>query len=624
MEDITKMEHLKSHAEENFLVLVVQTLADAYASLRECAPSIVRKNDEERDVDYVSRRARSEGLSFLTEILPKLGEFLDEVVWGQTKVQRVEGFKPYDGLYPVFLRPFWIYLKEAHTRSDEATALVYRILRTLLHGLRKLNLPFSEEKAAAKLATFISIEEQLWEQDLGYQPWFFYSQKLLSELLEGYNPSCTRPKHGPGAVAGGERHNQKWIWTDLFLSVHAEFPYWDFLFPVRSAIGDGSGRSRALQLAANAGAYHSLRRVEEPTARLLMVPKDSRGPRIISCEPKELMYLQQGVALPLMDYIESHEYTRGHVNFERQDINASLALESSLSSAKDTIDLSDASDRVSSKLVHLLFPERVSRKWLALRSTATLLPDGRELKLSKFAPMGSALCFPVESLTFWAIAVGFIWYKTQDQLVARQAVHVYGDDIIIDSEYTRLVIEALESVDLVVNKSKSFLGEHPFRESCGIEAWKGHDVTPLRVKKLPPRRPSDGDGLSAWVKYAENNQHVMPRRSGYMLSLVEKMIGPIPRVPFAQDYLSIITDTDHWGLSDYRDTRWSDATSYWSAKLFVVKTRRRDSAIPGWSRLQRNLIQRVLEGEPSKVVDRSSTLISKKRSNVTYLGIIPI
>ena len=242
--------------------------------------------------------------------------------------------------------------------------------------------------------------------------------------------------------------------------------------------------------------------------------------------------------------------------------------------------------------------------------------------MSKFAPMGSALCFPVESLTFWAIAVGSIWNLTQDQLVARQSVYVYGDDIIIDSKYTKLVIEALESVDLVVNRSKSFLGEHPFRESCGIEAWLGHDVTPLRVKKLPPRRPSDGDGISAWVKYAENNQHVMPLRSCFMISLVERLIGPIPRVPFAQDYLSMITDDGHWCLSDYRDPRWSDATSYWSAKLFVVKPRRRDSAIPGWSRLQRNLIQRVLEGEPSEVVDRSSTQISRRRVNVTYLGII--
>jgi hypothetical protein len=615
------MESPKSHAQDEILILVIQTLVDAYASLRVCDPQIIRKNDFDRDRDYISKRVQHEGLTFLTVNLPRLGEFLDEVVWNQRRLERVEGFSPYDGLYPCFLRPFWIYLKQAHTRNDEATARVYRILRTLLHGLKKLNLPFSEEKAKLKLDSFLSIEYELQEQSIPDLPWIFYSQKLLDELLSGYSPDCDMPKHGPGAVAGGERHNAKWVWTTLFESVHAEYPYWEYMFPVRSAIGDFSKRSRALQVAEQAGTYRSLTRVAEPTARLLMVPKDSRGPRIISCEPKELMYLQQGVAVPLMYYIENHYLTRGHVNFEDQSINGSLALSSSYSNDQDTIDLSDASDRVSCKLVRLLFPERVSRKWLALRSTATLLPDGRVAKLCKFAPMGSALCFPVESLVFWAIAVGSIWNETHDQLTACRAVHVYGDDIIIDAAYTNTVMEALTSCDLVVNKEKSFLGNHPFRESCGVEAWKGHIVTPLRVKKLPPRRPTDADALVAWVSYAENTQYLCPSRSSYEMEIVERFLGPIPRVPFPQAYLSIVTTNDHWSLSDYKDPKWSNATSYWSAKLYAVKQRRRVSAISGWSRLQRNLVQRALTGDPSVVVDRSSTLISKRRCNVTYLGI---
>lgn len=619
MEIQPKMEDPKSHAQDKLLVLVTKTIADAYASLRLCNPSIIRKDDEERDVAYVRQRVLAEGMTFLSVQLPRLGDFLDKVVWNE-KVERVEGFKPYDGLYPTFLRPFWIYLKQAHTRSDVLTAQVYRAMRTLLLGLKKLELPFSEDQANDKLRSFIAIEEELRDQYLQDAPWILYSQHLLEAFFENYVPEVRSPHHGPGAVAGGERHNQKWIWTDLFLSVHAEFPYWDYMYPVRSAIGDASGRSRPLQLAANVKAYRSLRRVESPTARLLMVPKDSRGPRIISCEPKELMYLQMGVAEPLMDYIERHPFTRGHVNFRDQSINARLAQESSLSKAKDTIDLSDASDRVSCKLIKLLFPERVSKKFLALRSTATRLPDGTSLQLHKYAPMGSALCFPVESLVFWAIAVGSIWNETHDQLVARRAVHVYGDDIIIDSAYTDTVIEALQHVNLVVNMSKSFKGDHPFRESCGTEAWKGHNVTPLRVKKLPPRRPGDGNAIVAWLKYAENTQYILPNRASHELQVVERLTGPIPRVPFPQSFLSIVTQTDVWDLNRYHKPVWCVASSYWKTSLLTVKTRRQYSAIPGWQRLQRNLIQNVLEGEPSLVVDRSSTLIGKKRCCVTYLG----
>ncbi|DAD51181.1 TPA_asm: RNA-directed RNA polymerase [ssRNA phage SRR7976325_11] len=615
------MENPKSHAQDQILVLVIQTIADAYAYLRLCDPSCIRKDDQIRDVNYLIKRVRHEGLSFLTVRLPILGEFMDKIMWGEQGLQRVEGFKPYDGLYPCFLRPFWVFLERSHTKDDAETARMYRILRTLLFGLKKLALPYTEEQAASKLASFEAIEEELKHLVIGDEPFILYSQLALDDLLSTFNADVERPKHGPGAVAGGERHNAKWTWTVLYESVHDFYPYWEHMFPVRSAIGDGSGRSRALQLAANVGTYRSLRREKEPTARLLMVPKDSKGPRIISCEPKELMYLQQGVAYPLMKLIERHPLTRGHVNFERQDINASLALESSYSRSRDTIDLSDASDRVSCALVTLLFPKRLVPKLLALRSSATLLPDGRVLKMTKYAPMGSALCFPIESLVFWAIAVGSIWNETHDLTLACQAVHVYGDDIIIASEYTNLVMKNLEVCGLCVNRHKSFFGNHPFRESCGIEAWKGHDVTPLRVKKLPPRRPVDGDALVAWIKYAENTQKLCPARSKYELDVVERYLGPIPRVPFPQNFLSIVTDDDHWGLLDYREPRWCNATSYWQAKLYVVKSRRQVSAIPGWSRLQRNLIQRALEGEPSIVVDRASTLISKRRVNITYLGL---
>jgi hypothetical protein len=612
----------KSHAQDKVLDLVVETLADAYASLHACDPSLIRLQDELKDASYIRKRFSEEGMAFLTITLPRLGDWMDRFVWGHD-IQRVEGFKPYDGLFPVFLRPFWIFLKRLQAESVcAADAEVYRILRTLLLGLKKLDVPCRPDLVEAKMSSFLQIEDELSYFEVCPNLRLGYAQSAMEMLLSGYHPVVNTPKHGPGAVAGGERHNEKWSWTTLYESVHAEFPYYEYFYSVRSVIGgDTVRRARPLQLAASAGEYRRLVREKEPTARLLTVPKDSRGPRIISCEPKELMYLQQGVSCHLMDYIERHRYTQGHVNFERQDINASLALESSLSRAKDTIDMSDASDRVSVALVKYLVPERISRRWLALRSTATCLPDGSLLPLSKFAPMGSALCFPVESLVFWSLAVGTIWHRTGSFELACSSVWVYGDDIIIAGGHTEEVMDVLESVALKVNRQKSFIGSHPFRESCGIEAFKGFNVTPFRVKNLPPQRPSDGTAIAAWVRYCENTQYVCPRRSKYQLQVVERLIGRIPRTPSPQAFLSLVTTVDVWTHNEYNDLRWSDSTSYWSCRLVVVKSKQRESAIPGWSRLQRNLVQRVLEGSPSKVVDRSSTQISKKRVNVTYLGI---
>jgi len=611
----------KSHVQENLLALVVETLVDAYASLRCCDPSLERLRDFDLDLDYLSRRFCEEGPSFLTISLPKLGDFLDRFVWGE-QVERVAGFKPFDGLFPVFLRPFWLlFQKMRNGDCDEQHAQCYRIVRTLLLGLKKLDVPCAPELVQQKLNSFREIEIELG--DFYCKPTIssWYAQRLLELFTQGYQPRCDRPKHGPGAVAGGERHNEKWTWSTLYESVHAEFPYWEYFCPVRSIIeGDSTRRSRPLQLAANAGLYRSLQRVNEPTAKLLLVPKDSRGPRVISCEPAELMYLQQGVSTHLMDYIERHPYTHGHVNFERQDINGQLALIGSESNSWDTIDLSDASDRVSCALVKYLFPKEVTKKWLALRSTSTILPTGEIVSLNKFAPMGSALCFPVESLVFWALAVGVIWNHTGDFDTALQSVYVYGDDIIIATGYTQAVMNELTVFGLKVNMEKSFIGGHPFRESCGVEAFKGFNVTPYRVKSLPPQRPSDGTSIVAWLDYASNCQHDLPSRSKFQLGVVERLIGRVPRVPVTQDYLCFVTETDTWSHDDFRNLTWDAHQSYWVAPLTYAKTRKHESAIPGWSRLQRNLVQGVREGDPTMVVDRSSTLIRKGRKPVTFLA----
>lgn len=437
-----------------------------------------------------------------------------------------------------------------------------------------------------------------------------------------YVPTCITPRHGPGAVAGGEKLNGKWNFSTLYQSLHKEWPYYEYLFGVRSSVRTdrhSSARSLPLQLAASVGSYRNMRRVSTPRSRLLFVPKDSRGPRAICCEPLELMYIQQGVARHLMSYIERHPYTRGHVNFIDQSVNAHLAKEASSTREWATIDLTDASDRVGIQLVRSLFPPRVVKKWLALRSTEILLPNGEVLQLEKFAAMGSALCFPVESLTFWVISVARVWEHVRDLRRALESVYVYGDDIIIKDEYTSMVVEALEDVGLLVNKKKSFSGTCPFRESCGIEALAGHDVTPLRIKTCPPQRPSDGPAIFAWAQYASNAIDIAPRRSAALIEVIEKLVGRVPRTPIKQSFLSIVDPTEFWGLEQFPNPLWDPHLCYYKARLTTLKTRRTLSPIGSYARLQSDLTVGATEGDPSLVVDRSSTLIRKSVCFITYL-----
>jgi hypothetical protein len=628
----------KSLAQE-VLSVVTETIVDAYALMFSISPAVIRKDDVKLDVQYVKKRTQSEGLTFLTTTLPKLGDWFDEFVRGHT-MERVIGFEPYDGLYPVFLRPVWIILakellplRHGLCQIEDVNPAIYelvRLLRTILHGQKKLEVPFTVEQKKAKLDQFLLIEDELATYPIYPTPVLWRAQNLLDLFLEGYVPQCERPRHGPGAVAGGERGNKKWKFSTHYASLHREFPYYEYHFgmktamidPVRSVMEDGGARrvrNLPLQLAFKAREYLAMRKIPEPTAKLLFVPKDSRGPRVISCEPKELMYIQQGVSYHLMKYIERHSFTKGHVNFINQEINGNLALEASASKTWDTIDLSDASDRVGCELISMLFPKKIADKWFALRSTSTKLEDGTIVPLRKFAPMGSALCFPVESLVFWAISVGCIWECTGDLSLALESVYVYGDDIIIAAGFLTAVCDALASVHLKVNFDKSFVGKDPFRESCGIDALDGFVVTPLRIKKLPPQRPSDASAIAAYVKYAENSAQLAPRRSTTLLQCAERFVGRIPRTPVPQSYLSLVDPNDYWSLDDFTNPIWDPTLCYFKAKLWTIKNRSRFDDLDSWWRLQDALIMQP-EGDPSLVVDRSSTLIGKKMCFITYLS----
>lgn len=207
-------------------------------------------------------------------------------------------------------------------------------------------------------------------------------------------------------------------------------------------------------------------------SKLTVVPKDSRGPRTICMEPHERMFIQKGLMQKIYDFIEFTSPARGYINFRDQGINQALAYRSSIDGSYATIDLKDASDLVSwpllTKILH-------GTDWLqaldVTRSTHTTTLFG-DHKLAKFAPMGSALCFPIEAILFWSIA------KTVSPIV-----YVYGDDIIVPTLYASKVMSALEIFGLVINVDKS-LTTGFFKESCGGDYFHGHNVGIIQCRSL--------------------------------------------------------------------------------------------------------------------------------------------
>jgi hypothetical protein len=197
-------------------------------------------------------------------------------------------------------------------------------------------------------------------------------------------------------------------------------------------------------------------------------------------EPSTLQYCQQGVWREIDRVVSEDRYLRNHIGFHDQERNQRKAKEGSLNRDYATIDLSAASDSVSYYLVKKLFRgTKLLRYLVTCRSTRTLLPDGRLIDLQKFAPMGSSLCFPIQTMIFAAIC----------QFVTREHgrtkdYSVFGDDIIVPTECVEDVMLILETLGFRVNREKSFYHATCwFRESCGGEYCDGFDVTPMRVSR---------------------------------------------------------------------------------------------------------------------------------------------
>jgi hypothetical protein len=431
----------------------------------------------QKDIDVLRHRVLHEGLSFLTKALPKLGKALDKGLSG-SKLEVPRGFPlERNSSRPLFMGAYFslVFSEDGFVR-DEAEPAAVNHLRQVLFSCYKLEIPFQPSQERAVVAQFERTEEDLRLVSGDFDtPLLWGASYIVRDIFQDFDPRDISPRHGPGAVATGERLDQKWVFSRLYRDIHNSYPYYQYFM-----IG-----SRG-ELIDRKAWYTKLQRHDNGTAKVILVPKDSRGPRLISAEPLEYQWVQQGLGRKIIAHLESHWLTRGVINFTNQETNRSLALESSRTQEWVTLDLKDASDRVHVELVKMLFghnPDLLKRV-LGVRTSATTLPDGRVIPLVKYAPMGSAMCFPIMATCLWAIIVAAISRATGlPRASVGRLVYVYGDDIIVRREHYETAIRGIESAHLRVNRDKSCTEGH-FRESCGMDAFRGVQVTPTRFKTL--------------------------------------------------------------------------------------------------------------------------------------------
>lgn len=307
----------------------------------------------------------------------------------------------------------------------------------------------------------------------------------VASALGSFDPYEWVFKHGPGSVAGQRFGEYKYSfnrWPDRLESV---FPYADFAV-ANYALVD----TVPVAVARYRGFTH------EVPAKLCAVPKTIKAPRLIACEPVALQWCQQSI-LSYFYARTQRTFLHKFVDFRRQNKNGKLALAASHSQSHVTIDLSSASDRISCWHVERLF-RRSPRLLQALQTTRSVWIEQNICKYSpkfhklrKYSTMGNATTFPVQTIFFTTLALAAlctirklrICDETFRQIPAG-TVRVFGDDIIVPSDVSGLLIEMLQTLGLRVNYAKTFT-KGKFRESCGVDAYDGHNVSTISILDIP-------------------------------------------------------------------------------------------------------------------------------------------
>jgi hypothetical protein len=287
--------------------------------------------------------------------------------------------------------------------------------------------------------------------------------RVLREWLSGFTVD-TLPQHGPGSTADAGRgsllRKYQHLGTDQLLEYVLRKNGWDptCLVPCNA----------------------SWARI----AKLQCVPKTALTKRTICMEPATLQYFQQMVQLSLYRFFEKKKQIRRHIRLRDQGQNRQAARIGSMLGTIATIDLSKASDSVTWDLARVAFRGTTLLPWLyATRSRAVEVRPGETVELRKFAPMGSALCFPIECLIFAATCE--VATREFGRYCSFPYYSVYGDDIAITTDLVPVVVSYLTQLGFTVNADKSFKRDsiECFRESCGVEYVGGIDVKPLRIPR---------------------------------------------------------------------------------------------------------------------------------------------
>lgn len=491
----------------------------------------------EKDSLQLEHHAETRGFPLFAVDLPAVGKHLDRCLqtgqFAQLGIpltkrvsKKIQYPKLFRGLYSL------VFGTDGCLRDEPSTDAIF-FLRQLYYTAKKVEVSYDDDKLRKEVVSFIETDASLprvdtpWDTSAGFctrDSFDIYKglqfcpaylerlydlfptvcegmesfarnfdriSDLVASTLGSYDYKDWSFRHGPGAVSDRRRFTNKYSWVQWSERLEAEFP-----------IADCGFHSYAAWAHSQDGEDGEVISDAEGFSKLIAVPKTFSGPRLIAAEPTANQWCQQNI----WDYFSSRSaatFIGDFVRFRDQTLNQTLCLEGSRCGHLVTVDLSSASDRVTPWLVGQMFRSNpkllcslsASRtRYVEVNFSSVSLNIDEYVKLRKFSTMGSACTFPVQSLIFLTIALASIASarklkpSKENILALRGEVTVFGDDIIIPKDASEILFTALEVLYFKVNTTKTCT-EGNFRESCGVDAYAGVDVTPVYWQRLVDRSP---------------------------------------------------------------------------------------------------------------------------------------
>ncbi len=528
----------------------------------------------DRDLLTIEARIKSEGVGFLSVALPSFGKAFDQSL-ASGKMANIAGFAN-NGQIPRFLSGIVCHIFDTLTGVLKEDAPYDHILsvRQVCYFFKKF-LPSDERDVyLAKLAVkdFNDVESSIKEVS---PPLLSRFEHVCSFVLPELDlVQDFEGRHGPGAVFEGYTTNQKWLevyrrlleFDDKLLSIGYDLP--------ASLLVESLDSEKLLK--------------SDPVgtcARLVTVPKSCSALRTITVEPCLNQFVQQGLNSTLRDHIKKCKVLSRSLTLDSQKPNQVLALEGSQVGNWCTIDLSSASDLLSLEVVKACFARRPRFLEALLASRTPSVNDGSNtVTLKKYAGMGNATTFPVQSIVFAMLAITSITASSERVTYrklcnAANDVRVFGDDIIIKSEHFQAFADWIISFGLKINQGKTFSVGN-FRESCGVDAYKGVDVTPVYLRHDPDNSSTDPSAFASVV--ATSNQLWLRgyyKCSDYLRKLIDR-IHILPLVPFDSQGLGW-----HSRQNVRTGQRWSTTLHRFEVQTYVPVGSRRKDRLDGYPAL---------------------------------------